>query len=51
MSNDYVGTFISDYRSAAITKLGLPHGLVLENIDREFAIMVPAVLPTRVLLM
>jgi hypothetical protein len=50
MSNDFVGMFISDFRSAAIMKTvqGLPHGLVLENIDREFAIMVPAILPTRI---
>ena len=33
---------ISDFRSAAITKAvqGLPHGLVLENIHFELAIMI-----------
>ena len=49
-SKDHFGYFISSsLRDNMIMKIleGLPHGLVLENLDGDVAVLVPATLPRR----
>ncbi len=49
-SRDHDGLFISNYRDPMIQKLldGIPHSLVLENVDHDLFMLVPgAALPIR----
>jgi len=49
-SRDHDGLFISNYRDSMIQKLleGVPHSLLLENVDHELFMLVPgAALPIR----
>ena len=48
-SKDHFGYFISANKDAMILKIleGLPHSLVLENLDGDVAVLVPATLPRR----
>jgi hypothetical protein len=47
-SSEYVGMFISNARSEKINSLldGVPHALVLENIDGDLAMVAAAISPT-----
>jgi hypothetical protein len=49
-SSDLIGTFISDRRGGRLESVlsGLPHGVLLESMDGELALIVPASLPYRV---
>jgi hypothetical protein len=48
-SSDHVGMFISQSWNPMADKLlmGIPHAVVLESMDGEFAFMVPSTLPTK----
>ena len=48
-SRDHFGFFVSNNREAMIGKIldGIPHSIVLENLDGDVSILVPATLPRR----